>query len=541
MMTILIFLLICLTSISANATTVIVTWSNSINEQGFNIERKVDTGAYSQLGQVGAKITAYSDTTAVAGSKNCYRVNAYNRAGVSPYSNEACVDLAKAPPAPTNTTATEQTAPPPPPPPPPPSSANCDSALYPCAASNIRTVDVNGSAEFQTALSNAQPGDTIRLRAGGSYTGADVAPCPNVGAGSYCITRSGTQSQPITITTYPNESAVLNAQLFVYGGWVRVTGLELTQMGNGIAAYGGFPTDGWNAAHLAIVANNIHDTGYMGIFTSTVSYLLIEQNNLNRNGLGPGNCSFPPAPPGEWPAHCHGLYFSTHQDATVGTTGLIFRRNRCIENAGSCVQIRNDGPKTIGALIENNLMVNGSSGINYSDCDKCIARNNTVYMASYPMPMTNAAQRCFVMNHLPGSTLANNVCYVPMESNLTQSGSPNVIYPIDAVNTDATPGNGTVYSHNAFYVLSGIPWQWTENVVLAGCCNLLAGYQSGTGDPAPVLTAITSNSNGSEAGFVNAPSDFHLTASSPLRGAGLNCPADDFDGNLRTGCNIGAF
>jgi parallel beta-helix repeat protein len=448
------------------------------------------------------------------------------------------------------------TSSPPPPtstPTPPPSlpSSSCDSSIYPCASSNTRIVIVaqDGSGDYtdlQPALDAAQPGDTIQIK-NGTYKGSPTPPCPNVGAGAYCLTRSGTQAEPITITSYPNGAPMLTAQLFIYGAWIRIVGLEFTQMGNGIAAYGGFPSDGWSAAHLAIVANNIHDTGYMGIFTSTVSYLLIEQNNLSRNGLGPDNCSFPPAPPGEWPAHCHGLYFATHQDATVGTTGLIFRRNRCIENTGSCVQIRNDGPKAVGALIENNLMVNNSSGINFSDCDSCIARNNTVYMSAYPMPMTNAAQRCFVMNHLPGSTLANNVCYVPMESNMTQDGSPNVIYPIDAVNADATPANGTVYSHNAFFVLSRIPWQWTENNTLNGCCNLLSGYKAGTNDPAPILTAILSTSTGEEAGFVDGSGvggDYHLKAGSPLTGAGdpLNCPPENFDGQQRTAsCNIGAF
>lgn len=62
---------------------------NSNNELGFKIERAGGTGSsgYVQIGQVGANITTFTDTTAVGDVPYSYRVRAYNAAGDSGYSN----------------------------------------------------------------------------------------------------------------------------------------------------------------------------------------------------------------------------------------------------------------------------------------------------------------------------------------------------------------------------------------------------------------------------------------------------------------------
>ena len=74
------------------AAQITVTWSdNSTNETGFKIERKTNTtGAYAQIAQVGIGSTTFIDSTVYAGTTYCYRVRAYNTAGNSAYSNEAC-------------------------------------------------------------------------------------------------------------------------------------------------------------------------------------------------------------------------------------------------------------------------------------------------------------------------------------------------------------------------------------------------------------------------------------------------------------------
>jgi Chitobiase/beta-hexosaminidase C-terminal domain/Putative collagen-binding domain of a collagenase len=64
---------------------------NSDNEDGFGIERKTGTnGTFSRITTVAANVTSYSDSGVVAGNTYCYRVNAFNAAGTSGYTNEAC-------------------------------------------------------------------------------------------------------------------------------------------------------------------------------------------------------------------------------------------------------------------------------------------------------------------------------------------------------------------------------------------------------------------------------------------------------------------
>ena len=74
-------------------------WQDSaINETGFKIERKPPGGSYGQVAQVGADTTTYSNTGLDPATAYCYRVRAYNSAGNSAYSNEACATTSAVPP-----------------------------------------------------------------------------------------------------------------------------------------------------------------------------------------------------------------------------------------------------------------------------------------------------------------------------------------------------------------------------------------------------------------------------------------------------------
>lgn len=64
---------------------------NSSNESGFKIERKVGQGAWQQSGAVSSNVTTYQDTVAVQSAFQ-YRVQAYNGAADSTYSNTANAD-----------------------------------------------------------------------------------------------------------------------------------------------------------------------------------------------------------------------------------------------------------------------------------------------------------------------------------------------------------------------------------------------------------------------------------------------------------------
>ena len=81
----------------ANAAQLSLSWAdNSKDEEGFRIERKKDKqDKYEEIATVAPNVTSYTDLSAQAGTKYCYRVRAFNAAGSSTYSQEIC---ATAPP-----------------------------------------------------------------------------------------------------------------------------------------------------------------------------------------------------------------------------------------------------------------------------------------------------------------------------------------------------------------------------------------------------------------------------------------------------------
>jgi Divergent InlB B-repeat domain len=85
-------LLVALTTQAAVASQLQLTWiDNSGGQAAFQVVRRVSTDTtYTVLTQQPAGVTAYGDGTVAAGITYCYRVQAYDTAGSSPYSNEAC-------------------------------------------------------------------------------------------------------------------------------------------------------------------------------------------------------------------------------------------------------------------------------------------------------------------------------------------------------------------------------------------------------------------------------------------------------------------
>ena len=77
----------------AHAAQLTASWSHANPEllTGFKLERKTGaTGTFAQVATTGPAVLAYLDTTLTAGTAYCYRVRAYNAAGDSPYTAEAC-------------------------------------------------------------------------------------------------------------------------------------------------------------------------------------------------------------------------------------------------------------------------------------------------------------------------------------------------------------------------------------------------------------------------------------------------------------------
>lgn len=77
---------------------VVLSWSdNSDNEEGFNIERSVDGGAFVEIGQTGPDVSTFIDAAVEPGVDYEYRVNAFNAFGVSGFTNVASYYLNLAP------------------------------------------------------------------------------------------------------------------------------------------------------------------------------------------------------------------------------------------------------------------------------------------------------------------------------------------------------------------------------------------------------------------------------------------------------------
>jgi len=72
---------------------VVLSWQdNSTNEDGFKIERAINTN-YVEIASVGPSIKTYTDSGLVGGTTYCYRIRAFNASGVSSPSNESCATI----------------------------------------------------------------------------------------------------------------------------------------------------------------------------------------------------------------------------------------------------------------------------------------------------------------------------------------------------------------------------------------------------------------------------------------------------------------
>ncbi len=72
------------------AASLTLTWTeNSTNVDGFRIERLTGS-TYSQIASVAGDVRSYTDSGLITGTTYCYQVRAFNAAGTSAFSNQAC-------------------------------------------------------------------------------------------------------------------------------------------------------------------------------------------------------------------------------------------------------------------------------------------------------------------------------------------------------------------------------------------------------------------------------------------------------------------
>jgi hypothetical protein len=168
-----------LSASAISSTRIDLTWSdNSVNEDGFTIERSTDGASFDEIVTLNANVTAYSDIGLAPATTYYYRIQSYNTGGTSSFSNTV------------NTTTPALAAPPP----------------------NIATISPNtGSGAGGTA---------ITLNGSGFVSGATVLiggfPAMNVNVANSTTITASTPAHvagpvDVVVTNPDNQSGILPA------------------------------------------------------------------------------------------------------------------------------------------------------------------------------------------------------------------------------------------------------------------------------------------------------------------------------------------
>lgn len=82
---------VSLVGLEAQGAQLQLSWVDNSSGQAYvSVERKPAGGAYEGVATLAVGLTTYTDAAVVSGAVYCYRVQAYDEAGASGYSNEAC-------------------------------------------------------------------------------------------------------------------------------------------------------------------------------------------------------------------------------------------------------------------------------------------------------------------------------------------------------------------------------------------------------------------------------------------------------------------
>jgi parallel beta helix pectate lyase-like protein len=209
----------------------------------------------------------------------------------------------------------------------------------------LRLVNVDTDAEISSALSNAQPGDQIRI-AKGTYSG------------NRSLTRSGTAANPLVICGVPGAAPVLKGGQFKStASYLVLTGLVFEGAAAAESTNNVYLN---NAHHVTFSGNEIRGGHYhAGLSTDEVHHMVITYNYIHDNGHDT--------------SHDHGIYFKT----TTGPGNLI-SNNLLVRNAARGLSLHdNSGAGVFDVLVTHNTVVgNGSTGILVNDGDRMTLANN---------------------------------------------------------------------------------------------------------------------------------------------------------------------
>lgn len=216
----------------------------------------------------------------------------------------------------------------------------------------------------QKACDTARAGDRVLLREG-VYAEKNVD-----------MRYSGEEGKPIVLQNYSGERPIVEGRIELQAlagwqkpiGWITIEGLEIRNAWDGIKFY--------NAHHLVLRHNNIHDNNSQGILGNGYQ-VRIEGNVIARNGLRTDN----PTSNQEHGIYCTGTYFAIVNN--------VIHSNRAygIQVAGYDYQKENHpGPEFAGArhwLISHNTIAFNQNRaaivVWQSEATECVIQNNILY------------------------------------------------------------------------------------------------------------------------------------------------------------------
>ncbi len=223
------------------------------------------------------------------------------------------------------------------------------------------TITVSPGQSIQTAVDSARPGDVVSVRAG-TYP-------------AFRITRSGTVDNYLSVTAYPGETVLINANgaydgiLLSGASYVRVSGFEVTGAKGAYGAGITIKESGSARGNYNIVENNrVYDNtsqNVQGILVSNGSYNKIINNKVYNNYLS-------------------GIAVISHTSISPnGAVGNEVTGNESYSNTlggGNTDGIKTEGGMTQGTIISNNIVHgNSDDGIDTWNTSGNTLTGNTSY------------------------------------------------------------------------------------------------------------------------------------------------------------------
>ena len=350
-----------------------LTWiDNSIDEEGFKIERKTGTGVFQVIGETYEDTNNFSDVNLTTNTTYVYRVYYFNQNGNSPYSNEFTISTSF--PILTTVNATSTSS----------SSASSggvitsDGGAPITARGVVWSINPNPTIALSTKTSDGIGTGTFNSNITGLLTNT------NYYVRAYATNSTGT-SYGNNINFIINGPSISTKQLWIYGG-DNINNLPLYKTGGTITSDGGAPITArgivWSTSPnptIALSTKTTNGTGIgtfdsyaTGLITNPVTTYYIRAYATNSNGTFYGGemtistiFFTPPNTPGSNVTDIDGNVYNTvsncSQTWTKSNLNVTHYRNGDVIPQGDYTQYNVGTPITTGAwYYYNNDPANGA-------------------------------------------------------------------------------------------------------------------------------------------------------------------------------------